>query len=106
MRFNAALVLASVVAAVQATDFRLLYNLPPTPTRSPSPSSTFGNACATWAPALASGVPFQSFNVEAGDYQGKNKDTEALIECVFGVAGDQTAYTTDVAASLGATEAS
>ncbi|KAF7293756.1 hypothetical protein HMN09_01170900 [Mycena chlorophos] len=106
MHFNAALfVAAASVALVQAADYRLLYTLPAN-TDTVTFAVEFGNACATWAPALSSGATFEAFNVEAGDYQGKNTATEVLIDCVFTASGAQTAYTTDVAASLGATPAS
>ncbi|KAJ7067499.1 hypothetical protein C8F01DRAFT_1079586 [Mycena amicta] len=105
MRFNLALIVASVVGAAQAFDFRELYTLP-SGLDMVSFTVEFGNACATWAPALSAGLTFEGFNVEPGDFRGLNPDTEAKIDCVFTVGGDvhqPQPFTDGVATSLGAT---
>nr|GAT56858.1 predicted protein [Mycena chlorophos] len=109
MRFNlAALIVASAVGIAQAYDFRLLYALPSGDDMVEF-TVDFGNACAHWAPALAANLTFEDFNVLPGDYHGNNTETEAKIYCVWNQGGnvhEPTAYTKDVAASLGATPVS
>ncbi|KAJ7676738.1 hypothetical protein DFH06DRAFT_1317346 [Mycena polygramma] len=55
-------------------------------------------------PAVAAGLTFVDYLVEAGDFQGKNADTEARLVCAWTNGTIQT-FTTDVATSLGATPA-
>ncbi|KAJ6502692.1 hypothetical protein C8R47DRAFT_1210760 [Mycena vitilis] len=65
-------------------------------------TTDFENTCTTWPPAVAAGFTFENYLVEAGDYQGKNADTQAKIFCVWLDGTVQTPFTSEVAVSLGA----
>ncbi|KAJ6502945.1 hypothetical protein C8R47DRAFT_219681 [Mycena vitilis] len=104
MRFSvlASFVFASVGLALAADD-RLLFTISAGETMSDF-TTDFETACSTWAPAVAAGLTFVDFLVEAGDFQGKNADTEARLVCAWTNGAIQT-FTTDLATSLGATPA-
>ncbi|KAF7312920.1 Glycoside hydrolase family 81 protein [Mycena kentingensis (nom. inval.)] len=111
MRFTLSALAVALAAALgaHAVDNRLLYNLP----ADVDPQTftvSFGNACASWAPAIEAGLTFQSFQVQPGDFQGNNADTQAKIFCTWNHDGDtsfpsQVSFTADVAESVGATPA-
>ncbi|KAF7295571.1 Glycoside hydrolase family 81 protein [Mycena indigotica] len=104
MRFSATLaVLASVVGFATAADNRLLYQLPSSETPV-SFAVAFGNACASYAPALGAGLTFRYFQVQPGNFQGQNTETQAKIFCSFqDAAGVASLFTNEVATSVGAT---
>ncbi|KAJ7698647.1 hypothetical protein B0H17DRAFT_1196747 [Mycena rosella] len=104
MRFAVLLpFLCAGLGLVRARDDRLLYTIPAGDSIDTF-TSDFDDACATWAPAVNAGLTFVESLVEPGDFSGKNPDTEARIVCSF-TNGTITTFTTDVAASLGATPA-
>ncbi|KAJ6491339.1 hypothetical protein C8R47DRAFT_1272041 [Mycena vitilis] len=102
MRFT---VLASFAFAslslVLARDDRLLFTIPSEETIDEF-TTEFEDACSVWSPAVAASLTFLDYLVEAGDFQGKNADTEARLVCAWTNGTIQT-FTTDVATSLGAT---
>ncbi|KAF7315943.1 Glycoside hydrolase family 81 protein [Mycena indigotica] len=106
MRFSTTLaILASVAGFASAADNRLLYNIPSSETPV-SFAVAFGNACATYAPAIAAGLTFEAFQVQPGNFQGQNTQTQAKIFCSFWDAAHViTTFTDEVATSVGATAA-
>ncbi|KAF7351960.1 Glycoside hydrolase family 81 protein [Mycena venus] len=105
MRFAVfASALFAAVGLVQAVDHRLLYIIPAGDTIDKF-TADFTNACTNWQPALEQGLTFVEALVEPGDFSGKNADTEAKIICGFTDGTNFPVFTTDVAASLGATPA-
>ncbi|KAJ7484435.1 hypothetical protein FB451DRAFT_84850 [Mycena latifolia] len=105
MRFAVLLpFLCAGLGLVHAVDDRLLYTIPAGDTIDTF-TSDFDDACTTWAPAVYAGLTFVDFLVEPGDFSGKNADTEARIVCAWTDGTTITTFTTDVAASLGATPA-
>ncbi|KAJ7479741.1 hypothetical protein FB451DRAFT_1239727 [Mycena latifolia] len=106
MRFAALLpfICAGLGGLVQARDDRLLYAIPAGDTMDVF-TSDFDAACGSWAPAIDAGLTAFEALVEPGDFSGKNADTEAKIFCSWsnGPGINITLFTTDVAASLGAT---
>ncbi|KAJ7909381.1 hypothetical protein B0H13DRAFT_2014416 [Mycena leptocephala] len=91
--------LSAAVGFVHAIDNRLLYTIPAGDDMVEF-AVAFGNACASWQPAIAAGLTFGGFIVEPGDFRGNNPDTEAKIVCGW---SNGMTFTKDVAASLGAT---
>ncbi|KAJ7785255.1 hypothetical protein DFH07DRAFT_948328 [Mycena maculata] len=89
---------------VRAIDERLLYTIPAGDTIDTF-TSDFESTCATWAPAIAAGLTSEASLVEPGDFSGANADTEARIYCTWTHGTTIVPFTTEVAASLGATEA-
>ncbi|KAJ7150993.1 hypothetical protein C8R43DRAFT_1005855 [Mycena crocata] len=105
MRFAAiAPFLFAAIGLVRARDDRLLYTIPVGDTIATF-TSDFQAACNTWPAAVNAGLNFVSDLVQPGDFQGKNADTEAKIVCSWADGTTITTFTTDVAASLGATPA-
>ncbi|KAJ6452501.1 hypothetical protein C8R45DRAFT_1223533 [Mycena sanguinolenta] len=96
-------VLFAAVGLVRAVDNRLLYEIPAGDDMATF-TADWTAACSTWAPAAAQGLTFNEAFINPGDFQGKNADTEALIFCSWTDGTTFTTFTTDVAASLGATE--
>ncbi|KAJ7512868.1 hypothetical protein B0H11DRAFT_1898133 [Mycena galericulata] len=106
MRFAALIpFLCAGLGLVRAADDRLLYTIPAGDTIDTF-TSDFDTTCSTWPPAIAAGLTFVESLVEPGDFSGKNADTEARIVCAWTDGTTITTFTTDVAASLGATPAS
>ncbi|CAK5267943.1 unnamed protein product [Mycena citricolor] len=101
MRF-ACLVPLFFAAAAQAIDFREPYRIPAEDTMVEF-TNAFDNACATWPAAISEGLTFSRSFVHAGNFNGSDPDTIALIFCTWAKNGVSTAFTDDVAASLGAT---
>ncbi|KAF8205908.1 hypothetical protein K438DRAFT_1931747 [Mycena galopus ATCC 62051] len=105
MRFTTAFasVLFAAVGLVQAVDDRLLYEIPAGDTIATF-NADWTSTCSTWPPAVAQGLTFSEAFFQPGDFQGKNAATEALIFCAWTDGTTFPTFTTDVAASLGATE--
>ncbi|KAJ7225130.1 hypothetical protein B0H12DRAFT_1149520 [Mycena haematopus] len=99
----AASVVFAAIGLVRATDDRLLYEIPAGDTIAEF-TVDWTTTCSTWPPAIAEGLTFSEAYINAGDYQGKNKDTEALIFCAWTDGTTYPTFTTEVAASLGATQ--
>ncbi|KAJ7098308.1 hypothetical protein C8R44DRAFT_811311 [Mycena epipterygia] len=105
MRFAVLLpFLCAGLGLVHAADDRLLYTIPAADSIDTF-TSDFTAACSSWQPAVAAGLTFVDSLVEPGDFQGKHADTEARIVCAWTNGTTITTFTTDVAASLGATPA-
>ncbi|KAF8172953.1 hypothetical protein K438DRAFT_1772384 [Mycena galopus ATCC 62051] len=104
MRFVAfASVLFAAVGIVHAVDDRLLYEIPAGDTMATF-TADWTSTCSTWPPAVAQGLTFSEAFLEPGDYSGQHADTEALIFCAWTNGATFPTFTTEVAASLGATE--
>ncbi|KAJ7033154.1 hypothetical protein C8F04DRAFT_1105302 [Mycena alexandri] len=96
--------LFAAVGLVAAADDRLLFTIPYGDSIDTF-TSDFQTACSTWQPAIDAGLTLVNDLVEAGDFSGKNADTEARLVCAWSDGTTITTFTTDVATSLGATPA-
>ncbi|KAJ6481974.1 hypothetical protein C8R45DRAFT_1132662 [Mycena sanguinolenta] len=122
MRYHTAFVaiLSAAVGLVRAVDDRLLYQIPAGDTMATftaeyahifnarhvhqSPSIQLEEHLLHLAAAIAQGLTSPEAFINPGDFQGKNADTEALIFCAWTNGTTFPTFTTEVAASLGATE--
>ncbi|KAJ7154741.1 hypothetical protein C8R46DRAFT_442991 [Mycena filopes] len=98
MRFTifASSLLFAAVGLVSAADDRLLFTIPAGDSIDTF-TTDFESACSTWQPAIDDGLTFLDYLVEAGDFQGKNADTEARLVCAWTNGSAITTFTTDVA---------
>ncbi|KAJ7255284.1 hypothetical protein C8J57DRAFT_1473321 [Mycena rebaudengoi] len=92
----------ATIGLVRAADFRLVFIIPANEDMATF-EADFANACPSWAPAEDAGLTLSSFVTQPGDFGLENKDTQIRLSCVWTDGTTKTAFTKDVAASLGAT---
>jgi len=97
---KSALFLFAIFRAISAIDNRLLYNNPSGVSTTEFQAEWY-EACPAYQPA---GYTYEGDLFEAGDFSGKNADSEARVYCTYTSAdGTLTTFTTEVAEQLGAT---